>query len=400
MPTDALDGWRTYRIAELADVYDGPHATPKTVDSGPVFLGIQALKNGRIVLGATRHVSEDDFVRWTRRIEPREDDLVFSYETRLGEAALIPSGLRCCLGRRMGLLRIKPDAPVIPRMLLLAYLGPQFQAELREHTIRGSTVDRLPLVRFGDFRMVLPPVAEQRAIADVLGSVDDKIESNQRQVIALHRCAALQVQHAVGGTELQSIYEVASVTYGAPFSSKLFAEPGEGRPLIRIRDLHSQCPGIWTTEAREGARLIVPGDIVVGMDAEFRAHLWAGRSGWLNQRVCAFDPAPGVSLAYLLEVIKRPLAFYEATKGGTTVIHLGKRDIDEFRVPKPPTDVMAQLIRDADPLLTHAVGLRRENESLRAVRDALLPKLVSGQIRIPLSDDVEEGVGAAIEALA
>jgi len=83
------DGF-TAPIGDDADVFDGPHATPKTVESGPVFLGISALHDGVINLGETRHVTPDDFLRWTRRVRPQSDDIVFSYETRPGQAAIIP----------------------------------------------------------------------------------------------------------------------------------------------------------------------------------------------------------------------------------------------------------------------------------------------------------------------
>jgi type I restriction enzyme S subunit len=90
--------WPMVTIGELGQVFDGPHATPKTVEQGSVFLGIDALQNGRIDLGQTRHVTPEDFKKWTRRVEPKSGDVVFSYETRLGEAAIIPEGLKCCLG--------------------------------------------------------------------------------------------------------------------------------------------------------------------------------------------------------------------------------------------------------------------------------------------------------------
>ncbi|EQD42050.1 type I restriction-modification system S subunit, partial [mine drainage metagenome] len=109
--------WRELQLDELVEVYDGPHATPKKTDSGPIFLGISNLAHGRIDLSDTEHLSEDDFQRWTRRITPQPGDIVFSYETRLGEAAIIPNGLRCCLGRRMGLLRARPGC-VDSRFLL------------------------------------------------------------------------------------------------------------------------------------------------------------------------------------------------------------------------------------------------------------------------------------------
>jgi type I restriction enzyme S subunit len=111
---------REHRLDDLCEIFDGPHATPRTVAQGPVFLGISNLLDGLLDLSDTRHVTEDDFVRWTKRVTPTSGDVVFSYETRLGQAARIPKGLRCCLGRRMGLLRAKEEK-ISPVTLLYAY---------------------------------------------------------------------------------------------------------------------------------------------------------------------------------------------------------------------------------------------------------------------------------------
>jgi type I restriction enzyme S subunit len=92
--------WIETTIGKVSAVFDGPHATPAKVSEGPVFLGISCLSRGRLDLAAAEHLSEHDFKRWTRRVEPTAGDVVFSYETRLGEVALIPPGLRCCLGTR------------------------------------------------------------------------------------------------------------------------------------------------------------------------------------------------------------------------------------------------------------------------------------------------------------
>lgn len=173
-------GWFEARIGDIAEVFDGPHATPKSTTSGPVFLGISSLSGGRLDLAQSGHLSEEDYKKWTKRITPRAGDVVFSYETRLGEAALIPNSLRCCLGRRMGLLRPDP-LRVDGRFLLYAYLGPSFQETIRQRTVRGSTVDRIPLVELPQFPIQVPPLDEQQAIAGVLGAVDDKLESNRRR---------------------------------------------------------------------------------------------------------------------------------------------------------------------------------------------------------------------------
>ena len=71
--------WIEKPICSFAKVFDGPHATPKTVDEGPVFLGISALQDGKIILSQTRHVTLVDFTKWTKRVLPKPGDAVFSY---------------------------------------------------------------------------------------------------------------------------------------------------------------------------------------------------------------------------------------------------------------------------------------------------------------------------------
>jgi type I restriction enzyme, S subunit len=160
-------GSESKSIADIAIVFDGPHATPKTVSEGPVFLGISALRNGSVILEETRHVTPKDFERWTRRVAPKANDFVFSYETRLGEAALIPEGLTCCLGRRMGLARLD-ETRVDPRYFLHLYRSASFQNFLRTKTIRGATVDRISIKEFPSFPVSLPTLLRQKETVEKL----------------------------------------------------------------------------------------------------------------------------------------------------------------------------------------------------------------------------------------
>lgn len=152
-------------IRSIGEVYDGPHATPKTVDSGPIFLGISSLDNGSIDLSETRHVTEEDFVKWTRRVEPKAKDIVFSYETRLGQVAIVPENLRCCLGRRMGLVRLRLDR-IHPKFFVYQYISPKFKTYLDGKTVRGATVDRIALKDFPNFKIGLPPMSRQLEITN------------------------------------------------------------------------------------------------------------------------------------------------------------------------------------------------------------------------------------------
>jgi type I restriction enzyme S subunit len=176
------------RIGDIAEVYDGPHATPKTVESGPVFLGISALQDGKINLGETRHVTPEDFQRWTRRVKPAPDDVVFSYETRLGQAAIIPRGLECCLGRRMGLVRLDLNQ-VDPSFFVYQYVSPPFREFLNSKTIQGATVDRISIRDFPSFEVLLPPLNKQRELSGTIRRLNEYSEDlksvYQRKLAAL-----------------------------------------------------------------------------------------------------------------------------------------------------------------------------------------------------------------------
>lgn len=170
------DGWQTCSVGDIGEVFDGPHATPKTVDQGPLFLGISSLVDGRIELDKTRHVTEEDFAKWTRRIEPRAGDVVFSYETRLGQVGLIPDGMRCCLGRRMGLVRLD-ESKVLPEFFVAYYLSPFFQDFLRENTVKGATVDRISIKEFPNFPVLLPQKDIQTAVVEQIANLRDVHDS-------------------------------------------------------------------------------------------------------------------------------------------------------------------------------------------------------------------------------
>ena len=167
------------KLGYIADIYDGPHATPKKIENGKYFLSISSLDNGSLDLSKSAFISDKDFIKWTKRVQPQKGDLLFSYETRLGEAALMPDNLQACLGRRMGLLRPKEDK-VIPQYLLFAYLSPEFQKVIRKNTIKGATVDRIALNELGNFPIYIPDLKTQQSIAAVLSALDKKIALNKQ----------------------------------------------------------------------------------------------------------------------------------------------------------------------------------------------------------------------------
>ncbi|HJD51670.1 MAG TPA: restriction endonuclease subunit S [Candidatus Rothia avistercoris] len=188
-------GWQVHNIGDLGEIFDGPHATAKKLEHGPYYLSISSLVDGRLILSESAHISEEDYSKWTRRVTPQAGDLLFSYETKLGSVALMPEGIRASLGRRMGLIRFDTEK-ADNRYMLYKWLSLGFQTYIEQNKISGATVDRIPLTELGKWEVVLPPLAEQKRIAEILGSVDDKIEANSRLIEKLTRLIDLQVEQA------------------------------------------------------------------------------------------------------------------------------------------------------------------------------------------------------------
>lgn len=170
-------------------IYDGPHATPPAANSGGVFLGISNItKNGHLDLSNIKYISEEYLPKWTKRVTPQEGDIVFSYEATLNLYAIIPKNFYGCLGRRMALIRTDNNK-VNNKFLFYYFFSKKWRDVVAEHTITGSTVDRIPITTFPGFPIELPSLETQHRIAYTLSRYDSLIENYQKQIKLLEEAA-------------------------------------------------------------------------------------------------------------------------------------------------------------------------------------------------------------------
>lgn len=406
------DGWETVAIGEICEaIYDGPHATPKKTTVGPIFLGISNLQSGKINLSDVEHLSEEDFVRWTRRVTPQENDIVFSYETRLGEAALVPKGLRFCLGRRMALMRPNTKK-VVPRFLLYAYLGPEFQQTLHARTVHGSTVDRIPLIEFPSFPISLPPIPDQCAIAGILGALDDKIELNRRMNRTLESMARAvfdqlfmkfeplnpNMKNIPQGWNFETIGNYClAVTRGVTPKYS----PGSGRLIINQRanrgteldwnELKELAPDLEVPSDKYASKY----DVLVNSLGEGtlgRIHLfledWATMAVDQHMSICrASNPAKSIYIYYLLSSPTGQDRIEAVKTGSTGMTMLNISKLREFDFLSPPESLLSHFSDFVLPIWDKINSNQKESRTLASLRDTLLPKLMRGEVRVK---DVEK----------
>lgn len=291
-------------------------------------------------------------------------------------------------------------------------LSQDFFFDFMMQTAKGTKMPRGDKSAILNFPVMLPPLEEQKAIVNILSDLDEKIEVNNQISQRLEEMAQAlfkywfvdfefpneegepykssggeMIESELGmipkGWEVLPLDEIADVIYGAPFSSKLFNEEKRGLPLIRIRDLKSGNPNFYTDEERKNSTIIYPGDLLIGMDAEFTPTIWKGRKAYLNQRVCLLRAnKPYIHTKYICELIKPYMRFLEFSKVGTTVIHLSKKDMDNIKVIQPPQWILEKYYISVAKMFEMGVEISKENNILRQTRDTLLPKLMSGELRV------------------
>jgi type I restriction enzyme S subunit len=404
------------RFGDLGQIFDGPHATPTRQSEGPFFLNIASLVDGRLDLAQSDHVTSEDFVRWTKRVTPTEDDLLFSYETRLGDAGLMPSGVEACLGRRMALLR--PNRQIVdPRFLLYFYLSPAFRTIIERHTIHGATVNRIGLSTMGAWPVSIPDLNEQRAIGEVLGALDAKIGANIKLArtmddyyLALWGELTLQ-----GGIANAKLTDLLADTIGGDWG---VVEPTVANTeevyCIRGADIsdlqgtgRGRMPRRFIKASSRRRRRLADGDIVVEMSGGSPTQS-TGRSVLVTDGLLRRLDLPLISsnfcrtlrlndprYSYFVYALLRNSwnrgDFYQFENGSTGIKNLAFADFCQGKMFPAPTSRDLLIYNGlASRLVENMQSLGAESENLAAIRDAMLPALMSGKIRVR---DAEQMVG-------
>jgi type I restriction enzyme S subunit len=240
------------------------------------------------------------------------------------------------------------------------------------------------------FHIAFPPLREQLAIAEVLAALDDKIQSNRRTADAAR---AVLMQAPPSKSEMRPLDQIADFHNGGALTKHA---TGSGRPVLRIKELRA---GVTAETPRTATPIretheVAGGDLLFSWSGTLLTTRWYGEPAVLNQHVFRVDPRPGLSRWFVEAWIERHLADFRAIAAdkATTMGHIQRRHLSEARVAVPAADAIDGLMRQYDPLDDLRMSLLREARRLAAIRDVLLPRLVSGRIRVPLTKDPDEAV--------
>lgn len=371
----------------------------------------------------------EDYVLRPGQVVVTMTDLSKESDT-LGYAATVPDDSTIWLhNQRVGLLEFKADIPTSPRFV---------QYLLRAHEYRswivgsatGTTVKHTSPGRIEGFATRVPPIGEQRAIAHILGTLDEKIELNRKTNATLESMACtlfkawfvdfepvraklegrwkngeslpglstdlysifpdLLVESEFGdipeGWEMRSLDSIANYLNGLALQKFPPESETEFLPVIKIAQLRAgNTKGADKASAHiKREYVVVDSDVLFSWSGSLEVEVWSGGPGALNQHLFKVT-SDKVPKWFYYFATRHHLPNFRAIAAdkATTMGHIQRKHLTSARIAVPPPESMERFDTTIAPLFEQAVSNALQSRSLAQLRDTLLPKLISGELRVP-----------------
>ena len=387
-----------------------------------------------------------------------EGDVLLSHNATVGRVALVPElREKVLIGTSLTHYRLD-SRRLLPKYLAAYFRGRDFQNQLSSMMGGMSTRNQVPITAQRLLTVVIPPLEEQKAIAHILGSLDDKIELNRQMNETLEAMAqalfkswfvdfdpvidnALAAGTAIPDEfakraeqrkgiekkdhsdtqnlfpdefecteemgwipkewQVTPVYEVAEFINGSSFKSQYFSDENEGLPIIKIAEIKN---GVsqqtnFTTQKMPEKYFIDDGSILFSWsgnpDTSIDTFIWTGGEGWLNQHifnVVLHKNSDRTFVYYLLKMLKPVFTEIARDKQTTGLGHVTVKDMKRTYTIKPSSSILEAFTRQVDPIFEKWYQNLFSSRELTKLRDTLLPKLMSGELRIPDAEALVEYV--------
>lgn len=412
-------------LSELCDaIVDCEHKTAPTAPVGVPSIRTTNIKNGRIDFDNANRVTESTYAEWTQRMEPVPGDLILAREAPVGEVGLIPPGQRACLGQRTVLIRPNPEV-LHPRYLLYLLLTPEMRHEM-DVRASGSTVAHLNMSDIRGLELPpLPRIDDQRAIAGVLGALDDKIEQNRRTARALERLARAIFRawfvdfepvkaKAAGAASFPSMPQAAFDALPTRLVDSAIGPVPEGWEVGTLGDVARQVrDGVKPSEIDPATPYIglehMPRRSITLAEWEHAGKVTSGKSRFATGQILfgklrpyfhkvGVAPIDGVCSTDIVVVEPKArdwfglvlghvssddfVAHTTACSTGTKMPRTNWGDMASYPVALPPIDLAGAFTKTVAPMAELLRQSVFESQRLAELRDLLLPKLLSGEVRV------------------
>jgi len=382
--------WRSVSLGQAGTIVGG--GTPSTANSkhfgdGYPWITPKDLsrQRSRFVRTGERSITDSGLRASSAKLLP-SGTVILSSRAPIGLTAIAAVPLTTNQGCRSFVPGDEVDT------LFMYYLLGSMKDEF-ERRANGSTFKEISGSTLSAIEVLLPPLAEQRGIAATLGALDDKIESNRRIITLVPNLISKHVLGAL--SEASDTISVSQLAYFINGGAYTKGATGYGRMVIRIAELNSG-PGDSTVyndlDVGEN-QLARPGDILMSWSGSLGLYRWFRDEAIINQHI--FKVISWVYPDWLIfDRLQSVMGIFRgiAQDKATTMGHIQRGHLDSTTVMIPSEESIRALDQKLAPLWAKLLLAERENLKLAALRDALLPELLSGRIRVPEAQGAVEAV--------
>jgi len=419
------DRWHKLTLRDAnVELIDCDHRTPPAAECGYPYVAVPQLRNGRIDLSDVRRISREDYIDWTRRAKPAAYDVVLSRRCNPGETAYVSPGLEFALGQNLVLLRADGTKVYAPFLRWLAR-GPGWWEQIAKFLNVGAVFDSLKCADVPNFELHIPPLSEQRAIAHTLGTLDDKIELNRKMNETLEAIArALFKSWFVDFDPVRAKAEGRDP--GLPkYLADLFPDSFEesdtevmpsGWHLSTLANFAFLNPEVWSKDTRpaiiryidlsntkrgqieqvaefpaagapsRAQRVLRPDDTIVGTvrpgNASYALISEEGLTGSTGFAVLRPRKTEYTEFVYLAATAESNVQALARIADGAAYPAVRPEVVEATPVVAGGPELLGAFANISRPLFRGISLGQRQSRTLTALRDALLPKLISGEIRV------------------
>lgn len=415
MAANVNSHWKPEKLEDICvQITDGKHGDCQDEpDSGFYFLSCKDVANGKLNYEGARQITEADFLDTHRRTKLSPADVLITNSGTIGRMAIAQDNeLTRQTTFQKSVAILKPIASrVKPNFLYYA-----LQADIRRLIeFAGGTAQKNLLLRdLRSFEVSVPPLPVQQRIAGILSAYDELIENSQRRIQILETMArnlyrewfvhfrfpghenyprvASPLGEIPQGWEVRKVAEFADFVRGIePGSDSYSKEPALDRiKFLRVGDLSKRDSEIYIAIELAQGRVLSPLDMAITLDGSVglvRMGLEGAYSTGIRKVFVREPSRLGWSFLYHLLLSDSIQATIQAHAKGTTIKHAGTA-VAAFEFVSPPTYVVNRFEQLSAPLLKQAMNWHRQIDNLCHTRDLLLPRLISGQIDLPVAEEM------------
>jgi type I restriction enzyme, S subunit len=331
-------------------------------------------------------------------------DLVFPHRGAIGEVGIVPatqseSAVRFMLSTSLMKLTCNRDV-VDPDFVFYFFRSDLGRQEILTYSSTvGTPGIGQPLTSLRSMRLPLPPLAEQHAIAETLGALDDKIEANSRLCDLVEQILWASYSRSAASAPRAPLATLSPpVLGGTPARDR--AEYWKPQvPWASARDVASAKHGLLLQTAEQiselatrqtRARVAPAGSVVLTARGTVGACVVTGTDLAFNQSCYGFVPQAEIGSALLYCTVLSSVTEARRAAHGSVFDTITMETLRAVTVPDPRAPALKRLSAELDELITLGFAVMRESQTLSALRDALLPGLLSGELRVREAESLVE----------